>query len=100
MATGPREWSPKKKVEALDALPREMVGDGKRPNVFFVTDEGHIALISLDFEISYLFWKTLAARRPLIESALEDRLTGVIASVEPESDEPGARLMVWDNSGR
>lgn len=85
------------KHKALNALATEMVGDGKSGNLFFVTDQGNVVTVSGDFKVAYGHWKQLAARRPLIESALEDRHHGVIASVEPE-DENGPGLVVFDDS--
>lgn len=97
MAKGPREWSPRDRLKFLEDLAREMVGDGKNPNLFFVSSEGNIILISRDFDVAYLKWKWHAERRDH-ECALEDRKTGTIASVEPESDEPGAKLIRLDDS--
>lgn len=94
---GPHEWSPRDRLEVLEKLARELVGDGKSPNLFFVSCEGNIILISKDFDVAYAEWREHARARDH-ESALEDRKTGVIASVEPESDEPGARLLVHDDS--
>lgn len=85
-------------IEPLQSLPRTMVGDGGQPNVFFVTDQGVTVTITTDFEVAYEHWKKLAARRPRVESALEDRLTGCLASVEPVDDEPNARLCVIDDT--
>jgi len=76
-----------------------MVGDGRRPNIFFVTDEGNVVMVTLDFDAAYAHWRKLAGRAPRIESALEDRRWGTVASVEPESDDPGARLIIIDDSG-
>ncbi len=97
MAKGPRDWSPRDRLSFLEKLAREMVGDGKNPNLFFVSSEGNIILISRDFDVAYMKWRQ-HAERPDHESALEDRHTGVIASVEPESDDPDAKLIVIDDS--
>lgn len=94
---GPHEWSPRDRLEVLEKLARELVGDGKSPNLFFVSCEGNIILISRDFDVAYEKWLQHADQRDH-ESALEDRQTGVIASVEPESDEPGADLVVHDDA--
>lgn len=83
-------------TEKLDALARDHVGDGQHLNTFFVTDEhGHVVTISFDFQTAYDHWRKLAARRPLLECALEDRLTGVLADVSPQ-EEDGGRLMISD----
>jgi hypothetical protein len=85
----------------MDEMAREMVSDGKRPNVFFVSkqvskDKSEVQLMTRDFNLAYEYWKGLA-RQPG-ESCLEDRQTGVICSKEPVSDSPGARLTISDNS--
>lgn len=87
------------KISALQQLATAKVGDGKNPNLYFVTDKGVVTTISQDFDVAYKHWKHLSTRIPLAESALEDRLTGVLASVEPISDERGAALVVHDDVG-
>jgi len=82
----------------LDELARDYVGDGKPLNHFFVSDNGHVVTVTDDFEIAYRHWKQLSARRPMVESTLEDRLTGTIASVEPVNESPNAPLAVYDDS--
>jgi hypothetical protein len=82
----------------LNTLARDFVGDGKHRNMYFVTDNGDVVTITDDRDVAVAHWRQLAARRPLVESALEDRLTGVIASVEPEIDTPGALLRIYDES--
>lgn len=93
---GPKDWRPGDRLEFLEALARELVGDGKSPNLFFVSSEGNVILISRDFDVAYLKWKQHAQDRDH-ESALEDRQYGVISSVEPSEDESG-RLVVRDDS--
>jgi len=76
-------------VEELDALPVNMVGDSGTPNVFFVSADGHVMMITLDVVAAYRYWEALSIgnRRP---TALEDRQTGVLASVDiDEEREPG-----------
>lgn len=75
------------KIRALEEMARNMVRDGKRPNLYFVTDAGIVVTVTRDVEIATKAWEKLAARRPLVESALEDRLTGCISSVEPIEDD-------------
>lgn len=88
---------PPKRIEKLEKFISESVGDGKAPNLFFVSVEGVNVLISRDFDVAYHEWLQLAMPKNK-ETALEDRQTGVIASVEPESDDPGARLIKIDDS--
>jgi hypothetical protein len=95
----PHEWSPRDRLEFLEKLARDLVGDGKEPNLFFVSSNGNIILISRDFEAAYRKYREHARTRDH-ETALEDRKTGVIASVEPVSDEPDAKLIEHDDSRR
>lgn len=74
----------------LNALASEMVGDGKSPNVFFVTEKGNVKLIAIEFQKAYTYWRHLASGYPKrVECALEDRKTGIIASagMEPQYEE-------------
>jgi hypothetical protein len=73
-----------------------MVGDGGKPNVYFVTHKGHVTTVTVNFEAAYQAWKDVISMTE--ESALEDRRTGVLASVEPESDRPGSRLRLHNIS--
>jgi hypothetical protein len=86
------------KIEQLQTLARDMVGDDGKPDLFFVTDQGIVVTISRDFDTAHKHWEELARRSPRVECALENRRTGVLASVEPDSDEPGARLEVRDDT--
>ena len=86
-------------VDALDDIARRFVGDGGGLNAFFVSDEhGHVDTVSFDFETAYVRWRHLAAKTPRRVYTLEDRLTGVLASVEPLSDDPQGRLHVFDDT--
>lgn len=84
-------------IAELETMARTMVGDSKSPNLYFVTDQGVVTLVTRDIKIGHKAWSDLARRSPRIECALEDRKTGVLASVSPESDEPEARLLVCDD---
>jgi hypothetical protein len=81
----------------LEELAREMVGDGKSPDLFFVSVGGNIVMIAQDFHQAYYAWQSFSESME-IETALENRQYGVIASVEPEDDEPGSRLVRLDDS--
>jgi hypothetical protein len=76
------------KIEAMENLAKEMVGDGKTPNLYFVSvfekeNPRGLILISRDFEAAYHVWVNLSTR---IESTLEDRLTGVVCSTEFDAE--------------
>lgn len=82
----------------MQEMPVNMVGDGKNPNVFFVSDQGVIVTITRNFGIAYKEWRRLSQRLPLVESCLEDRQYGVICDVCPvEDDSP--KLTTRDDSG-
>jgi hypothetical protein len=84
------------KIEMLQELARTVVGDNCDPNLFFVTDDSAVVMVTHDREAAYAHWRVLASRFPRRECALEDRKTGVLACVEPESDELNARLVTRD----
>ena len=75
-----------RKIAELENLARDMVGDGKRPNLYFVTDGGTVTMVTRDRVAARGAWYDLSMRRPLQECALEDRLTGVLADVSPDED--------------
>lgn len=84
--------------EELEEIARNIIGDGKSPDVFFVSVNGKVKHVSLDFKTAYSLWKdeTSAA---VCETALENRQYGVIACLEPEYDnKPNSRLVVIDDS--
>jgi len=74
-----------------------MVGDGGSPNVFFVTRQGDVLLISLDFDAAYSFWKSIS-RNMEYETGLEDRQYGTLAAVEPRDDADDAPLIRYDDT--
>lgn len=83
-----------RKIEACEALARNMVGDGKSPNLFFVSIGGTNVMITRDFNAAYHAWRAIPRH---IESALEDRKWGTVCSNEPEED-GSSKLVVTDDS--
>jgi len=83
-------------MRELESLARDFIGDGRVPNLFFVTNRGLVVTVTRHFQTAYDHWQSLASRYPQAECALEDRKTGVIAAIEPESDESNARLRPYD----
>ena len=79
----------KAKIKQLQELATDMVGDGKTPNLFFVSEQGVIITVTRDFEIAYEQWLSLASGYSRVECALEDRRYGTICSVEPRTDDMG-----------
>ena len=85
-----------KRIELLEKLASELVGDGKSPNLYFVTVEGNCVLVSIDFDVAYDYWKYLPRD---VETALEDRFAGIICSTEPIED-GSKQLITYDDSRR
>jgi len=77
-------------------MARELVGDGKEPDLFFVSLDGNIVTVSMNFETAYEEWLRYAHGNR-IETTLEDRWYGTIASVESE-DEGSSKLVRIDDS--
>ena len=87
-----------KRIKQLEELASNLIGDGKSPNLFFVTHQGNVILISRDFDIAYKEWKSVTSSSPCTEeTSLEDRKTGVLASREPE-EEGSRKLVVVDDT--
>lgn len=83
------------KIKEIEALPRNMVGDDKKPNVFFVSDaDDGVILMSRTFAVAYDFWKKLPIN---VESALEDRQYGVICDRSPDEKNP-TKIVTHDDS--
>lgn len=85
------------KIPFLEEIATRAIGDGQSPNLFFVSmDREGVMMISRDFYHAYSYWKGLPKN---IETALEDRLWGVICSTEPKS-ETDPTLVTYDDSDR
>lgn len=74
----------------LDKLARDLVGDGRAPNLFFVSLEGRgVITVTENGHAAHQEWFMLAcgvehSRRLLPQ--LEDRLHGTVASVKQDED--------------
>lgn len=85
------------KIRQLEVLASQMVGDGKKPNLFFVsTEKNGIVFISRYFPSAYEMWKQVSIGN-CQETTLEDRQNGVLCSVEPE-EEGSKKLIRHDDS--
>lgn len=96
-----QDWSPREpgarpRFKPFEDMARDMVGDGKTPDLFFVSVAGNIVTVSLDFQSAYEEWR-VRSRGNRVETSLEDRLYGTIASVEPE-DDGSPKLIRHDDS--
>ncbi len=49
-----------RKVPELEQLAREMVGDGKAPDVFFVSKRGVIQMVTTRYRLAEAHWLWLA----------------------------------------
>lgn len=89
------------RVEELEKLAAEMIGDGQKPNLFFVSkfdnDTHGCIAVTPDFDIAYEIWKKLPTN---CETALEDRMYGTICDNAPHSEEEAMQgvLHLADNS--
>lgn len=86
-----------RRVEQLEKLARDVVGDSGSPNLYFVSDAKGVIMVTKDLDAAHEAWRNLPRNK---ESSLEDRKTGVLASTEPVDDTPGARLVTYDDVRR
>jgi hypothetical protein len=85
------------KIDQLETLARDMIGDGQSPDLFFVTDRGQVVSVDVCALSAYGRFMALARRPEKHECALENRTFGVIASIEPIDDTPNARRVLCDD---
>jgi len=71
--------------DRLNQLASELVGDGKSPNLYFVTVDARVQTVTTDRRTAYLHWHQLASTG-VLACALEDRETGVVCLVEAGPD--------------
>lgn len=85
------------KITALEELASELIGDGATPNVFFVSmAERGVIMLTTDGEAAHNFWGALPRN---VETSLEDRHNGTVASTEPVED--GSKVMrTYDDFAR
>jgi len=86
-----------RKIKELETLARDLVGDDKTPDLFFVSRNGVIVAVDTCGNAAHKRWREISAQSPRVECALENRTYGVLSSVEPESDADNARLIVIDD---
>lgn len=74
------------KIKALERYASEKIGDGKSPNLYFVSEQGMgVVLITRFFDVAYDYWNKLSRVK---ETSLEDRKFGVICSTEKAKNGP------------
>jgi hypothetical protein len=83
-----------KKINQLEKLAREMVGDGKSPDLFFVSREGVIITITRDFPRAHQEWQNLLWQNCVCQ--IENRRYGVIC--QKDKDEETGRFFTRDDS--
>ena len=76
-------------VKRLKELATEMVGDSGHPDLFFVTIEGNVRMITTEFKLAHDYWRSLPIN---IETSLTNRRDGFIAYTEPVGE--GSRMLV------
>lgn len=79
--------------DELNDLAARLVGDGKRPNFYFVGKVGKVELITTNGDLAYSHWKSLS--KPGVETMMEDRLNGSISS-QLKDDETGKIVLIDD----
>lgn len=82
----------RQKITQLQDMARDMVGDSGTPNLFFVTEEGVVTTVTRNLDLARQAWRLLPRNR---ESAIEDRQTGVLCSVEQGED---GRWFAYDDT--
>lgn len=87
------------KNKLLNELARNTVGDGKRPNLFFVSAGSNVKLVTDDFNVAYKYWDSISHRPYNNETTLEDRYWGTICSVDPVR-EGSTCLVRYDDSAQ
>lgn len=83
-------------IPELQELATNIVADGKKPNLFFVSQEGVILHVGRDFTTAYKFWKSLPTN---VETCLEDRKHGTVSDTSPMDDD-NPKLVTEDNGFR
>lgn len=78
-------------------MARKMVGDGKTPNLFFVTRDRVVITITRNFTTAYSQWKDIANYGGHT-ACLEDRKNGVLCSYDWDRTE--GRFVRVDDSAR
>lgn len=63
-----------KRVAQLEQLARDLVGDGRQPNLYFVTLNGKVDMVTVDKDTAMNHYSDLG-----VGAAVEDRLTGLVA---------------------
>jgi hypothetical protein len=82
------------RIELLEGLASQVIGDGQTPNLYFVTVQGNVVLVTREFDQAYDYWRYLPRN---VETSLEDRLIGCICTTEPIED-GSTQLVTHDDS--
>jgi hypothetical protein len=84
-----------RRCDELEKLATACIGDGKQPDLFFVSRKGNVQLVTTDFDLAYSVWRQSPS---MVESALENRTYGVICSSEPEAY--ASSKLLWRDESR
>lgn len=85
-----------RKIEQLEELARTMVGDGKAPNLYFVTVDGVVVTVTRDLSVAKSEWRRNVHNDRFTPCDIEDRRQGVVCS--HEKDEETSRWITTDDS--
>lgn len=88
-----------RKIKQLEEMARTMVGDGKAPNLYFVTVAGVVTTITRDFERARKEWVGNWAQWPNTSTCVEDRKMGTVCQHEKD-DETGKWITSDDSNLR
>ena len=78
------------KITLMEELATAIVGDGKNPNIYFVSKGSEIMCITTSYKLARKCWEDLPRN---VATAMEDRKYGVIASNDPDEDASGRRVL-------
>lgn len=88
-----------RKIKQLENLAWTMVGDGRSPNLFFVSVQGAVVTITRDFAQARREFFGLFAENRVRELAVEDRQHGCVLTNEQDEENPKRWVLRDDSYG-
>ena len=85
-----------RKIKQLEELARTMVGDGKAPNLYFITVDVVVVTITRDLSIAKSEWRRNIYNHPFTPCSVEDRKQGTVC--QHDKDEETCRWITIDDS--
>lgn len=86
-----------RKIEQLEELARTMVGDGKAPNLYFVTVEGVVTTVTRSLERAKWEWSRNVSEDRRRATSVEDRRQGSVCQHDRDEDN-GGKWFTCDDS--